>query len=329
MPNPSVPRAAACTHGVAMFTMNAVNIRDLDLNLLLVFEAVAQTRSMTAAGRRLGQAQPTVSHALARLRRLCGDPLFVRTRTGVEPTPYAERLIGPITHALDTVRAGFARELPFEPATSERVFTVLLSDVGQAAFLPQLTLRLATEAPNAALVAAEIPRAAYREALEAGRADLAVGGLGFLRTGFYRRGLFVDRYVCCVCARSRAAREGLTLDDYLAGRHVGVISPGLPDDGVEHALLSTGRGRRFAVKVPHFLVAPTLVRGTDLIATVPSRALRGLEASGDIAVLEPPVPTAPIDVGLYWHERLHGDDGNRWLRGLVTSLFADAPERRG
>lgn len=309
-----------------MLTMNAMNIRNLDLNLLLVFEAVAQTRSMTAAGRRLDQAQPTVSHALARLRRLCGDPLFVRTRSGVEPTPYAQRLIGPVTHALDTVRAGFAREGPFNPVTSERVFTVLLSDVGQAAFLPPLARRLATEAPGAALVAAEIPRSAYREALESGRAELAIGGLGFLQTGFYRRRLFTDRYVCCVCAASRIAREGLTLDDYVAGRHVGVISPGLPDDGVDHALLSTGRGRRFAVKVPHFLVAPTLVPGTELIATVPSRALRGLEAKG-ITVLDPPLPTQPIEVALYWHERLHGDEGSRWLRGVVVDLLADSPAR--
>lgn len=306
-----------------MFIMRSMNIRDLDLNLLLVFEAVAHTRSMTAAGRRLGQAQPTVSHALARLRRICDDPLFVRTRTGVEPTPYAERLIGPVSHALDTVRAGFAREGPFDPLTSERVFTVLLSDVGQAAYLPLLARHLSGDAPRAGLVAAEIPRSAYREALESGRADLAIGGLGFLRTGFYRRGLFVDRYVCCVCAESRAAQEGLSFDDYVGGRHVGVISPGLPEDGVDHALLSTGRGRRFAVKVPHFLVAPTLVPGTDLIATVPSRALRGLAGEARIAVLDPPVPTAPIEVGLYWHERMHGDDGSRWLRGLVVALFAD------
>ena len=310
-----------------MLTMNGMNIRDLDLNLLLVFEAVAQTRSMTAAGRRLGQAQPTVSHALSRLRRLCGDPLFVRTRSGVEPTPYAQRLIGPVSHALDTVRLGFAREGPFNPATSERIFTVLLSDVGQAAFLPPLARQMAEDAPSAGLVAAEIPRSSYREALESGRAELAIGGLGFLQTGFYRRRLFTDRYVCCVCAESRLAREGITLDDYVAGRHVGVISPGLPDDGVDHALLSTGRGRRFAVKVPHFLVAPTLVPGTELIATVPSRALRGQAAAKGVTVLEPPLPTPPIEVALYWHERLHGDDGSRWLRGVVVSLLADSPAR--
>ncbi len=306
-----------------MGSMNGMNIRDLDLNLLLVFEAVARTRSLTAAGRRLGQAQPTVSHALNRLRRTCGDPLFVRTRGGVEPTPYAERLIGPVAQALDTVRAGFAREGAFDAATSERSFTVLLSDVGQTAFLPPLTRRLSAEAPGVCLVAGEIPRAAYREALESGRADLALGGLGFLRAGFYRRGLFQDRYVCCVCADSAAAREGLTLDRYASGRHVGVISPGLPDDGVDHALLSVGRGRQVAVKVPHFLVAPTLVRGTDLIATVPARAIRGAMMPEGIVVLDPPVPTRPIEVGLYWHERLHGDAGSQWLRGVVAELFSD------
>lgn len=324
-----------------MLHMNAVNIRKLDLNLLVVFEAVMQTRSLTAAAARLGQSQPTVSHALARLRRACGDTLFVRGRRGVQPTPYAERLAVPVGHALDLIRGSLSRSDAFDPASSERSFTLLMSDVGQASFLPPLLRRLAQAAPHVRLTAGLIPRDRYREALETGRADLAIGALPFLQSGFYRRRLFADRYVCVVCASHPAATAGtLSLEAYLQGRHVGIISPGLPDDGVDSALLQAGQARDIAVRVPTFLVAPGLVPGTDLIATVPSRVLRVLPERDRIRVLPAPISTTPLVVHQHWHERLHQDAGNRWLRGLIAELFTDragdappepppAPRRRG
>lgn len=302
-----------------------MNIERIDLNLLVVFEAVMEARSLTTAGARLGQSQPTISHAMARLRGICGDPLFVRAGRTIEPTPYAEQLFEPVKHALEVLRGSLSRTPRFDAAAARRTFTLLMSDVGQMTMLPALVRRVIREAPGVVVAARQIPREDYVDALRAGKADLAIGALRQLRAGFFAQRLFEDSYVCVVCANHPAAAAGrMTLERYLEARHVGIISPGLGDAEIDRALVPEGRSRQIAVKVPHFLAAPMIVPDTDLVVTLPSRVMKAFGGHG------PPVRSVPllveasaIRVQQYWHERYHHDEGVRWLRAIIAELFMD------
>src|SRR3990172_2148194 len=149
-----------------MHVMQQLNIRKLDLNLLLVFEMLFKDRNLTVAGSRLGMTQPTMSHALKRLRSMCGDPLFVRTTHGMEPTPCALRLAAPIEEALGIIRSNLERCSNFDPATSTRTFNLLMTDIGETVFLPRLMARLRDIAPGVNIVASQILRDQYRDALQ-------------------------------------------------------------------------------------------------------------------------------------------------------------------
>ncbi len=300
-----------------------MNIRDLDLNLLVVFDAVMEAQSLTLAGKRLGQAQPTVSHALNRLRRVVGDPLFVRARHGIQPTPYAQQLAGPVSLALDQIRSGLSRSARFDPATAQASFTLLMSDIGQTNMLPALVRRIDRDAPGVTLIAAQLPRSEYGEALQTGRADLAIGAVRELKAGFYQQKLFTDEYVSAVSRDHPAIGNTVTLEQYLDARHVGIISPGLADTEIDRLLLPPGRSRRIAVRVPHFLAAPGLIPGTSLVVTVPSRVLARLADQEQVKTARLLFPAPRITVHQYWHERSHHDETSRWLRALVAELFAE------
>lgn len=295
----------------------------MDLNLLVVFDAVMEARSLTVAGKRLGQAQPTVSHALNRLRRIVGDPLFVRARHGIQPTPYAQQLAASVSIALEHIRSGMARTVRFDPSIARVNFTLLMSDIGQTSLLPALVRRIDRDAPGVTLVAAQLPRSEYGDALQSGQADLAIGALRELKAGFYQQKLFTDEYVCVVSRDHPAIGDTLTLEEYLAARHVGIISPGLSDMEIDRLLLPLGRSRRIVVRVPHFLAAPALVAGTSLVVTVPSRVLARLADHAQVKMARLQFAAPAITVHQYWHERSHHDETSRWLRALVAELFAE------
>jgi DNA-binding transcriptional LysR family regulator len=307
--------------------INTVNVKDIDLNLLVVFDAVMRTRSLTAAGQQLGQAQPTISHALGRLRQICGDQLFVRAHRGIEPTPYALQLADPVANALDLLNAGLSKPARFDPATARTTFTLLMSDVGQTILLPRLVRRAMAEAPNICIVAAHVERDGYAGLLQTGKADIAIGALPHLRAGFFQQKLFQDRYVCVVCEKHLTIGSSISMEDYLAGKHVGIMSSGFSDVELNRALSLKGRSRRLAVKVPHFLAAPALVPDTELIVTVPSRVLGALPDRRGIKVVELEAKTPALAVHQYWHERSHDDDASRWLRGIVAETFAESSQK--
>jgi len=306
----------------------AMNVKDIDLNLLVVFDAVMRTRSLTTAGQQLGQSQPTISHALNRLRQVCGDQLFVRAHRGIEPTPYALQLSELVAQGLDLLNAGLSKPARFDPATARTTFTLLMSDIGQTTLLPRLVRRVLAEAPDIGIVAAHLAREEYAATLQTGKADLAIGALPHLRAGFYQQKLFEDRYVCVVCEKHPTIGSSISIEEYLAGKHVGIISSGLSDLELNRTLPLRGRSRRVAVKVPHFLAAPLLVPGTDLIVTVPFRVIAALPDRRGIKVVELEANTPRLAVHQYWHERSHSDSASRWLRSVVADTFMEIDESR-
>ncbi len=304
-----------------MVCITSMNVQDVDLNLLRVFDAVLHERGVTAAAARLGLTQPAVSNALARLRAVFGDGLFVRTAGGMDPTPFARELAEPVRQALALLEAALAHGPGFDPATSTRAFRFYMSDLGQVEFLPPLVERVQRTAPDVRLEAVAADLEHIGDALGAGALDLAVGFLPGLGPPIKRRTLFRDPYVCLLRAGHPTKR--LTKKNFLAASHVLVTYRGGGHRVIEEALERAGIARRIALRVPHFTVVPMVLERTDLILTLPARVARVYERHGSFKALPAPVPIPPAEVAVHWHERFESDPGNRWLREQIAELFAE------
>lgn len=299
----------------------------LDVRLLRLFDVLYRTRSVSRAAELLGQAQPTVSIWLGRLRRELGDPLFVRVASGMEPTPRADALIGTARAALELLRRLTAREEAFDPATSKRRFCICMTDASHVTLLPRLLAQLRVEAPGIRLEASLIGADTTRM-LRDGEADMALGLVPELEAGFYQQVLYPQDWVCL--ARSDHPRIGgnLTLAAYRAEAHV-AIAAGTGSQLLEAALAAHSIEQRVVLRLPGFLGLAAIVGGTDLVATLPRHTGETLAASGGLRVLPCPVPVPGFTVKQHWHARYHHDEGNRWLRGTCAALFRQkAPHER-
>jgi DNA-binding transcriptional LysR family regulator len=300
-----------------------MNVQDIDLNLLRVFDAVLRERGVTPAAARLGLTQPAVSNALARLRALFGDALFVRTPGGMDATPFARGVAEPVRQALALLESALAHGPGFEPATSTRAFRFYMSDLGQVEFLPPLVERVQRVAPGVRLEAVAFDLEHIGDALGSGALDLAVGFLPALGPPVERHALFRDPYVCLMRADHPAIGKKLTMKKFLEASHVLVTYRGGGHRVIEETLERSGVARRIALRVPHFTVVPMVLARTDLILTLPARVARVYERQGRFKSLPPPVPMPAAEVAVHWHERFEADPGNRWLRDQVIDLFSE------
>ena len=295
-----------------------MNVRDVDLNLLRVFDAVLREKGVTPAAAGLGLTQPAVSNALSRLRGVFGDPLFVRTPTGMDATPFARELAEPVRQALALLESALAHGPGFDPASATRAFRFYMSDLGQIEFLPPLIERVQQRAPGVRLEAVALEVEDIAAALAAGSLDLAVGFLPGLGAPVRRRALFRDPYLCLM--RADHPITSLTKKKFAEASHALVSYRGghrVIEEAFERA------GIRVALRVPHFTVAPMVLERTDLVLTLPARVARVFERGGKLKSLPVPLQIPVADVGVHWHERFEADPGNRWLREQVIELFSD------
>jgi DNA-binding transcriptional LysR family regulator len=305
-----------------MVCITAMNVQDIDLNLLRVFDAVLRERGVTPAAARLGLTQPAVSNALARLRALFGDALFVRTAAGMDATPFARGVAEPVRQALALLESALAHGPGFDAATSTRAFRFYMSDLGQIEFLPPLVERVQKAAPGVRLEAVSADLEHIADALGAGALDLAVGFLPALGPPVARRALFRDPYLCLMRADHPAADAKFTKKKFQEAAHVLVTYRGGGHRVIEEALERSGVSRRIALRVPHFTVVPMVLQRTDLILTLPARVARVYERQGGFKTVAPPIPIPPAEVAVHWHERFEADPGNRWLREQIVELFS-------
>lgn len=300
-----------------------LDILDLDLKLLVAFEAVLTQRNVTAAAESIGLSQPAMSTCLGKLRKVLNDPLFVRTSRGMEPTPFALELADPIRHALHLIRQTLSRDKHFDAATSTRTFRVIMTDIGERVFLPALLQRLSDVAPGVNLRTVQLPVKEMREALESGEMDLAVGFIPDLAAGYYQQRLYNRSYVCVTRSDHPEIGDTLSLKQYLAASHAIVSAPGTGHDVVERVLADKGYTRRIALQVTHFLAIPLIVANTDLVVTIPTMLAESYLPTSNIKLLTPPLKMPIYAIKQYWHERFHDDAANRWLRESFCELFRD------
>lgn len=301
-----------------------MDIADVDLNLLVVFDALLRTHSVTAAARALDMSQPATSFALNRLRKTFGDPLFVRTARGIAPTPYAESLAAPLEAILDRIRSDLLRQPTFDPATVERSVTFNMQDIGELVFLPRLVERLLKLAPGMQVRTVNLPVEQIEPALRSGDVDLALGFFPDLASGaLYQQRLFRHSFVCIVRSDHPTIGDEISRKQFLEGAHAIVHPAGHMNDNLEDELRSQDLTRRVCLRIEHFLAVPTILSQSDLIFTVPYAIGASLAKLADIKLVRPPFKAKPRDVKQHWHSRFHQDSANRWLRSVVTELFLD------
>lgn len=298
------------------------NIRSLDLNLLVAFDAVMRRRNVSRAAADLGLTQSTLSNALRRLRVRLGDPLFVREPHGVVPTPFAEALAPHVREALAAIGRGLERTRGFDPATVERGFTLIMTDIAEAVILPRIMEMCRLTAPGVSIRAVNLSIDDTPEALKSGAADIAIGYLPDFEGGFVQRFLFETCYVCIAARTHPLARKGgLDVSDFRRARHAVAEAQGTGHSIVEHTLARLGIERRIGARVPHFLSIPYVVAATDMIATIPRALGVTMHGGPPVAMLPHPVDLPRVDIKLLWHERFQADAANRWLREHLVRVF--------
>lgn len=299
-----------------------MNIYRVDLNLLSVFHALIETRSVTLAAERFGITQPAMSNALARLRGLLADPLFVQTSNGMQPTPYALEIMGSVQKALQEAEAALQHGKAFDPSSSDRAFRFHMTDFGQLYFLPLLLERLRPVAPNVRIDTETLSLEVLREALEDGRTHMALGRLPKLVSrGVHSKTLFYETYGVMLRAGHKLDRKRISLQAFLEAEHVVVSSAGGGHAVVEETLLKNGV--RICARTANFTAIPMILLRTDLLAITPTRLALEFAKTGTYRFLPLPIEIPTYEVNVFWHERFDADPANRWMRERVVECFGE------
>jgi DNA-binding transcriptional LysR family regulator len=299
-----------------------MQLSQIDLNLLLVFQHLLREKRVSGVARSLGMSQPAVSSALKRLRLSLGDELFLRTQQGMQPTPFALQLAEPVAQALDALHLALNVRSSFEPASSTRNFSLAMTDVGEMYFLPVLMDLLDQHAPAVTLTVVSVTRDSLNDDMAAGRVDLALGLLPQLQAGFFQQALFRQDYVCLMRqAHPLAQRTQLGLAEFATAAHVRVLAAGTGHGRVDEALERQGMQRRIRLTVPHYVALGDVLSHSDLIATVPERFAQRVMRPFGLTTCALPLAVHNSAIHQFWHARLHRDPGHQWLRALVAKGF--------
>ena len=291
----------------------------LDLNLLLVFDALMRERSVTRAAVRLGIGQPAASAALTRLRDLFGDVLFVRTPSGMEPTVRAQVIAEPVAAALGQLRATLDPGADFDPARARRTFSIGGLDYLGVVALPELIAGLRRDAPDIDLRLRFVEKGRLLAALQTGDIDLAVAVLAEIPKHIGSEPLLTESFVCITRPDHPAAATGLTLETYAALPHLLVTQRPDATGIVDDLLRTRSLSRRIAVTIPQVAIVPMLLAGTDLVATIGRRAAERLSELVPLRIYEPPLPLPSWRMDLIWARRNDRDAGLAWLRARLRS----------
>jgi DNA-binding transcriptional LysR family regulator len=298
--------------------MAHADIRAINLNLLLAFDALIQERNVTRAAGVMGVTQSAMSNSLAQLRLMFDDPLFRRSPRGIEPTPRALELAEPIRRGLGFLDRALTKR-SFDARSESRTFVIATSDYVEFVLLPPLLRRLGREAPGVHLEVRPWGLHRVPPTLARGEADLMIGFYNEVPSHHTQQLLFDEAYVCI----ARKGHPGLgrkpTLKAWLAQKHVLVSQQGNSPGTVDRALAARNLQRTVGARVSHFLLVPTLIAKTDLVAAVNERVATVLADPLGLRVFAPPIPLPKGRIGQVWHEQMTHDPGHQWFRELIAA----------
>ena len=296
----------------------------IDLNLAVILHALIETRSITAAAKRVGLSQSATSHALARLRELLADPLLVRVGRGVIPTPRALEIAAGLASGLAQLERALFSKQTFDPMIEKRTFRLIAGDFTELLLIPELIARLSVAAPLID-VWFESPDDNQFERLATGSVDALIGiapRVGEERKGLKYQKLLTDQFVSIVRKGHPMVKQGVTLKRFAEHTHAFVAPGARPGGVVDRQLAALGLSRRVALAVPHFLVAPHVVAKTDLVLTIGSRLAQAFVGLLPLAIIKPPLKLPSFELGLYWHVRNHDDPAHQFLRHTLGEIAA-------
>jgi len=302
-----------------------INQRGLDLNLLTVFEAIYEAESVGAAAERLSLSQSATSHALSRLREACGDPLFIRTSTGVTPTPAAKLLFPIVRRSLAALRIGVAEMRGFDPARSERHFRVYDTHPLGPFHALALRARIAAEAPHVVLGFDTRTRPdGAEEALRDGVADIVMDWIPVRHNELVVRQIFEDRLMVIARQGHPTISPAATLAEILRQPFIGLHRRMPEEDRPAAGRRIEALGIEVGLRVSEFLELPTVVAATDYLGVMPASTQRFLGATLGLQFLDVFPDLPPVPIYLYWHESRRKDAGHRWLREHVVASIAES-----
>jgi DNA-binding transcriptional LysR family regulator len=289
-----------------------------DLNLLIVFDAVMQERSVTRAGNRIGLSQPAMSHALNRLRYRLKDELFVRTPKGMVPTPRAEMLASPLSNALSGIQLAL-EPAAFDPAASDRRFALAVNNYAEIALTPALVAAVSAAAPAVRLDLRPSGTLDIVDLLDRGELDLSIGNMDSSGERFVTAPLLHDRLVIVMRRGHPASRCMLSAADFAALPHL-EISSSYEDSGLIDRWLGERKlVRQIALRAPYLSAAPILVQ-SDMVATLSRRIAQDFVRNHPLQLHELPYASPRVQTAMLWHRRLGHHPAHRWLRDVVLSV---------
>jgi len=305
------------THSYPAY-MCVMNWGAFDLNLLIVFDAVMQERSVTRAGSRIGLSQPAMSHALSRLRHMLKDDLFVRAPDGMVPTPRAEALALPLRNALSEMRLAL-EPVSFDPAATDRRFMIAVDNYCAVILTPPLVVAVSAAAPAVQLDIRPSGTLDIVDRLDQGELDLALGRTASSGERFVTVPLLDDPFVLVMRRGHPASRGKLTAASYAALPHLEVSSSQVDTSFIDHWLADAGLARRIALRAP-YLSAAAILAQSDLVAAFTHRIAREFVRNHPLQICEPPYESPRIQTHMLWHRRLDRHPAHRWLREIILSV---------
>ena len=302
-----------------------MNLRNVDLNLLVILDALLSEQNVSRAGERIGLSQSAMSAALARLRDLFDDPLLIRVGRRLTLTRNAEALIVPLREALAAIEHTLLQNREFNPELDTRSFSITASDYAIFVLLSPLVRVLSEEAPNITIHL--LPRSQDApNMLRANQTDIVIEpNVLFGETDFPSQALMSDRWLCAVAACNPLAKQrSISKRQFLNSSHaVYGIGTDRQLNLADQHLMRMGVERRIEVTVESFLLAPLLIQGTQLMTFVLERAAKLLSTLATIQTIDPPYVLPDILETMYWHSRHTSDAGHRWLRNRLARVAAD------
>ncbi|ODP31581.1 LysR family transcriptional regulator [Pandoraea sp. ISTKB] len=294
-----------------------MNLRAVDLNLLVIFDALMRERHVTRAALRIPMSQPAMSNALARLRHVFRDDLFIRSGGTMEPTPRAIELGESVRQILRQTERLMSSDVNFDPATTQREFTARMSDLVGCLVLPQILAAIAESAPGVTLDILHMSPERTIKGLESDELDFGLSMQLQHASNIRRQPLFMDQMVCVMRADHPLAAGRLTMKRFLEAEHLRVAMSPTDIRFVDNVLADQGFARKVVAKVPHWLLIPPILQESHLIAVI-SGKLAARFSSEAIAVRPLPFPSEPFSWDIYWHRRNDNSASHKWMRDLVA-----------
>ena len=294
---------------------------NLDLNLLVIFEAIMQERSITGAAQRLFMTQPSVSNAVTRMRHAWGDPLFVKEGRGIKPTPYADALWQQVSGSLNTIRHATEKE-PFNVANTQRTFRIALTDWMADLFWLPLRKLIETQAPGLNIHAVPYAVNAEQLLLDA-EVDLVLDYYAGSNPHVKSQWIFDNHFVCAMGAQNPLANQDLNLEKFIQAEHLLMSLSGKAFGSVDAELKKQGTKRRIAMTVNHFSNITKILQGTNLITTIPLPIIYNSVNEGKLVITPPPIDIAPGPISMTWHKRHDQDQAMLWLKGKILQILKE------